>query len=130
MKRTDKELQSLQVPWEAEYGYAQAVKKGNTVWIAGQLGHDEKGVLAEGMDAQTEQTYNNIKEILESYGMTMDDVVEEVLYVTDMGSAFAARKKYGWQFYPDPRRVASTIVAIGGLALPGQLIEIKIVASL
>ena len=130
MKQADKELQSLHMPWEEEYGYAQAVKKGNTVWISGQLGHDEKGTLAEGMDAQTIQTYENIKKILEGYQMSMDNVVEEVIYVTDMPSAFAARKKYGRQFYPDPRRIASTIVVVGGLALPGQLIEIKIVACI
>jgi enamine deaminase RidA (YjgF/YER057c/UK114 family) len=102
MKKTDKEIQSFGRPWEEEYGYAQAAKKGNTVWISGQLGHDEKGTLAEGMDAQTFQTYVNIKKILEGYQMSMDDVVEEVLYVIDMASAFAARKKYGRQFYPDP----------------------------
>ena len=130
MKKTDKEIQSFNMPWEEEYGYAQAVKKGNTVWISGQLGHDDKGTLAEGMDAQTLLTYSNIKKILDSYQMSMDDVVEEVIYVTDMTSAFAARKKYGRQFYANPKRIASTIVVVGGLALPGQLIEIKIEASL
>lgn len=98
------------------------------VWISGQLGHDENGVLAIGMEEQTILTYANIKKLLEGYQMTMDDVVEEVLYVTDMASAFAVRKKYGRQFYPEPKRIASTIVVVSGLALPGQLIEIKIVA--
>lgn len=130
MKKPNREVQSLQMPWEEEYGYAQAVKKGNTVWISGQVGHDEKGTLAEGMDAQTFLTYTNIKKLLEGYGMSMEDVVEEVIYVTDMASGFAARKKYGRQFYADPRRIASTIVVVGGLALSDQLIEIKIVACL
>ena len=130
MKKADKEIQSLNMPWEEEYGYAQAVKKGNTVWISGQLGHDDKGTLAEGMDAQTFLTYSNIKKILDSYQMSMDDVVEEVIYVTDMSSGFAARKKCGRQFYHNSKRIASTIVVVDGLALPGKLIEIKIVASL
>jgi enamine deaminase RidA (YjgF/YER057c/UK114 family) len=129
MAKTDRQVQSLQMPWEEEYGYAQAVKKGNTVWISGQLGHDDKGNMAEGMDAQTLKTYGNIKKILENYGMSMDDVVEEVLYVTDMASGFQARKKYGKQFYSDPKQIASTMVVISGLAIPGQLIEIKIVAQ-
>jgi enamine deaminase RidA (YjgF/YER057c/UK114 family) len=123
-----KEIQTLNMPWEEEYGYAQAVKKGNTVWVSGQLGHDEKGNLAIGMDAQMDQTYRNIKKLLEAYKMTMDTVVEEVLYVTDMAAAFVARKKKGPQFYPDPKSIASSIVEVSRLAIPGQLVEIKVVA--
>jgi enamine deaminase RidA (YjgF/YER057c/UK114 family) len=130
MKQSEKEVQSLQMPWESEYGYAQAVKKGNMVWVSGQLGHDDKGVLGEGMDEQTLRTYTNIKKVLKAYQMGMNEVVEEVIYTTDMATAFAARKKYGRQFYPDPMQIASTIVVVSGLALPGQLIEIKVVAIL
>jgi enamine deaminase RidA (YjgF/YER057c/UK114 family) len=128
MKNQQKETQGFGMPWEDEYGYAQAVKKGKTVWIAGQLGHDEKGTLLEGMEAQMKQTYANIKQLLSRFNMTMDDVVEEVLYVTDMPSAFVARRDNKAVFYPDPKSVASTIVVVGGLALPGQLVEVKIVA--
>lgn len=44
---TEKKIQSLGMPWEKEYGYAQAVMKGYTAWLAGQVGHDDKGMLAE-----------------------------------------------------------------------------------
>jgi len=128
MQQELKELQTLGMPWEDDYGYAQAVKKGDMVWIAGQLGHDEKGVLAQGMEAQMKQTYVNIKKLLSRFNMTMDDVVEEVLYVLDMQSAFEARRNNKAEFYPDPKSVASTIVVVQGLALPEQLVEIKIVA--
>jgi enamine deaminase RidA (YjgF/YER057c/UK114 family) len=128
MKQAEKELQSLGMPWEDDYGYAQAVKKGDTVWVSGQLGHDEKGVLANGMEAQMKQTYINIKNLLSRFNMTMDDIVEEVLYVTDMQTAFEARKNNKAEFYPNPKSVASTIVVVNGLALPGQLVEIKIIA--
>jgi 2-iminobutanoate/2-iminopropanoate deaminase len=129
MKNESKEIQTLNMPWEEDYGYAQAVKKGNTVWLAGQVGHDENGILADGMEAQVKLCYTNIKKLLDAYNMAMDDIVEEVLYVLDMGTAFAARKKLGCEIYPDPKRIASTIIVVNGLALPGQLIEIKIVAK-
>lgn len=128
MKNGHKTSQGFGMPWEDDYGYAQAVKKGDTVWIAGQLGHDEKGNLLTGMEAQMKQSYVNIKKLLSSFDMTMGDVVEEVLYVTDMATAFEARKKNKTLFYDDPKGVASTIVVVNGLALPGQLVEIKIVA--
>ena len=129
MERTEKETQSLGMPWETEYGYAQAVSAGNTVWLSGQLGHDDKGVLAEGMEAQMRQTYANAKKLLSGYGMTMDDVVEEVVYVLDTQAAFLARKKLGREVYPDPMQVASTLIGVVGLAIPGQLVEIKIIVQ-
>ena len=128
MNSAPKEFQGFGMPWEDDYGYAQAVKKGDTVWISGQLGHDEKGVLLEGMEAQMKQTYANIKLLLSRFDMSMDDVVEEVLYVLDMATAFAVRKTYKAEFYAHPETVASTIVVVNGLALPGQLVEIKIIA--
>ena len=36
-----KEIQRLDMPWEKDYQYAQGVRNGNTVWLAGQLGHDD-----------------------------------------------------------------------------------------
>ncbi len=117
------------MPWETDYGYAQAVRAGDTVWLSGQLGHDDKGVLAEGMEAQMRQTYANVKKILNAYGMSMDDVVEEVVYVLDTAAGLAARIKLSREVYPDPMQVASTIIGVVGLALPGQLVEIKIVAK-
>ena len=124
-----KEIQKLDVPWEKDYQYAQGVKRGDTVWLAGQLGHDDKGILATGMEAQVQLSYNNIKKLLTAFNLEMDDVVEEVLYVLDMPAAFEATKKLRQQFYKNPGEVATTIDAVRGLALPGQLIEIKIVAK-
>lgn len=117
------------MPWEDIYGYAQAVKKGNTVWISGQLGHNDKGELAEGMEAQMKQTYANIKALLSRFDMTMENVVEEVIYAMDMATAFEGRKNLKAEFYDKPKSVASTMVGVIGLALPGQLVEIKIIAT-
>ncbi|MFT3796155.1 RidA family protein [Flavobacterium sp.] len=128
MLNEKKKIQALHMPWEKEYGYAQAVQHKNTVWVSGQLGHDDNGQLLSGMENQMRQTYANIGKLLKGFDLKPDDVVEEVIYVTDMASAFEARKIVGYEFYPDPMRIASTIVVVGGLALPGQLIEIKTVA--
>lgn len=129
MLNKNKEFKTFNMSWENEYGYVQAVKNGDTVWISGQLGHNEQGILAEGMENQVKQTYANIGRLLQGFEMTPDDIVEEVIYATDMPSAFEQRKKEGALFYPDPKRIASTIVGVRDLALPGQLVEIKIVAK-
>ena len=129
MLQENKTAEGFGMPWENIYGYAQAVKKGDTVWISGQLGHNKEGEVAEGMEAQMKQTYANIKELLSRYDMTMENVVEEVIYAMDMASAFEVRKNFKAEFYDHPKTVASTMVGVSGLALPGQLVEIKIIAT-
>jgi enamine deaminase RidA (YjgF/YER057c/UK114 family) len=123
------------VPWEDSYGYAQAVKAGDTIYVSGQLSHDADGnmvgVAPPDMAAQMRQSYANAKRILAGFGATLDDVVEEVLYVTDMEQAFAAAGPVRKEAYGSPRpAVASTILVTPRLALAAQLIEIKFVAKL
>jgi enamine deaminase RidA (YjgF/YER057c/UK114 family) len=76
------------------------------------------------------QTYANAKKILSQFGATLDNVVEEVLCVTDMDTAFAVagsvRKEAYGSKKPD---VASTILVTPRLAFPTQLIEIKFIAK-
>jgi hypothetical protein len=38
-----KEQASLGMPWEEQYGYAQAVKVGDTIYLSGQVSHDDEG---------------------------------------------------------------------------------------
>lgn len=87
-----KETRSLGMPWEAQYGYAQAVRVGDTIYLSGQVSHDDEGnIVGEGdMEAQMRQAYANIEKVLAQYGAGMDNLVDEILFVTDMESAFAA----------------------------------------
>jgi 2-iminobutanoate/2-iminopropanoate deaminase len=118
----NKETMSLGMPWEKEYGYSQAVKVGDTIYVSGQVAHDDNGkIVGKGeMEAQMRQAYSNIHKVLAQYGATMDNIVDETLFVTDMDSAFAAAIKCR----------ASTIVQIQRLAFPDLMIEIKCVAKI
>ena len=40
-----KEAAYFGVPWEDAYGYAQAIKVGDTIYVSGQLSHDDKGTM-------------------------------------------------------------------------------------
>ncbi|MBU8976040.1 RidA family protein [Lysobacter sp. MMG2] len=131
------------MPWEDAYGYAQAVKVGDTIYVSGQLSHDAEGNIvgapaldAKGrildhsnMEIQMRQTYANARALLGQFGASLDNVVEEVLYVTDMDAAFAVAGTVRKQAYgTDKPSVASTILVTPRLALPTQLIEIKFIA--
>jgi 2-iminobutanoate/2-iminopropanoate deaminase len=71
------------------------------------------------------QAYANIEKVLALYGATMENIVEEVLFVTDMDAAFAARVKCRQEVFSGDRVLASTIVQIQRLAFSELMIEIR-----
>jgi 2-iminobutanoate/2-iminopropanoate deaminase len=128
----NKETKSLGMPWEKEYGYSQAVKVGDTIYLSGQVSHDDRGNIVglRDMEAQMRQAYANIQKVLAQYGATIDNIVDEVLFVTDMDAAFAAAVKCRPEIFSGTPVVASTIVQIQRLAFPELMIEIRCVAKL
>jgi 2-iminobutanoate/2-iminopropanoate deaminase len=126
-----KEIKGLGMAWEKEYGYSQAVKVGDTIYISGQVSHDDKGnIIGLGdMEAQMRQSYANIKKVLAMYGAKMENIVDEILFVTDMDAAFAAAVKCRQDIFSGTPVVASTIVQIQRLAFPQLMIEIRCVAK-
>lgn len=120
------------MPWEAQYGYAQAVRVGDTIYVAGQVGHDDAGeIIGEGdMEAQMRQAYRNAIKVLADLGATLDHVVDEILFVTDMEAAFSARVKMKDEMFGGRPNLASTIVQIQRLAMPPLMVEIRLVAKI
>jgi enamine deaminase RidA (YjgF/YER057c/UK114 family) len=126
-----KDVKGFGLPWEESYGFAQAVKVGDTIYVSGQLGLDDQGnMIYSNMETQMRQTYANAKKILSQFGATLENVVEEVLYVLDMETAFAAAGPVRKEAYASKTpAVASTIIVTPRLSLPTQLIEIKFIAK-
>lgn len=139
-KNLEKKLGHLGVPWEAAYGYAQAVQVGNTIYVSGQLSHDDEGNLvgpapvdasgkitdASSMELQMRTTYANAVKLLAQFGATLDHVVEETIYVMDFDAAFAVAGPVRKAAYnTDKPECASTMVGTTRLAFPQQLVEIS-----
>jgi 2-iminobutanoate/2-iminopropanoate deaminase len=127
-----KTVKQLGMPWEESYGYAQGVRVGDTLYLSGQVSHDDQGniVGAGDMEAQMRQAYANVRKMLAQYGATMANVVDEVLFVIDMDAAMAARSKLKDEVYGGKPEIASTIVQIARLAMPEFMIEIRCIARL
>jgi enamine deaminase RidA (YjgF/YER057c/UK114 family) len=127
----NKQAKSLGMPWEQEYGYAQAVKVGDTIYVAGQVSHDDQGkVLGEGdMEIQMRAAYANVAKVLAQYGATMENLVDETVFVTDMDAAFRARVKMKQEVFGGSPVLTSTIVQIQRLAFPSLMVEIRCVAK-
>jgi enamine deaminase RidA (YjgF/YER057c/UK114 family) len=126
----EKDVKNFGLPWEKDY--AQSVKVGDTIYLSGQVSHDDKGNLVGpgNVEAQLKQVYLNIQNLLAQHGATMKNIVDETLFVTDMDNAFAAAVKCRKSIFGETPSVASTIVQIQRLAFPEYLIEIKCVAKL
>lgn len=129
--KISKEAKSLNMPWEQEYGYSQAVKVGDTIYLSGQISHDETGeIVGVGdVEAQMRQAYANIKKLLSEYGAGLDNIVDETWFVTGIEAASAAAVKVRKEIYSGSPVVALTVVQIERLAFPELLIEIKCVAK-
>jgi enamine deaminase RidA (YjgF/YER057c/UK114 family) len=108
------------------------VKVGDTIYLAGQVSHDAEGnIIGVGdMEKQMRQAYANVAEVLAHYGATMDNIVDEVLFVTNMEAAFTAAVNCRQEVFSGAPVVASTIVQIGRLAFPEFMIEIKCIARI
>lgn len=137
--KIQKKIVNFGVAWEGLFGYVQGVQVKDTIYLSGQLSHDKDGTLIapaalnedgkpanfEQMEEQIRQTYRNAVALLAEFGATIDDVVEETLYVLDVDSAFVAGGKVRKEVYgTEQPQCASNIIGSSRLAFPAQLVEI------
>ena len=79
--------------------YSQAIRTGNTIYVSGQLPVDPAtGAFPEGIEAQAKQSLTNIKNILESEGYSMADVVKTTVLLKDINDFAAMNGVYGTFF--------------------------------
>jgi 2-iminobutanoate/2-iminopropanoate deaminase len=121
--RTDSAPQPLQgAP------YSQAVRFGNLLFVAGQVGlppgHD--ALVGESIEEQTKQACENLKAVLEAAGSSFDRVLQTTIYITDFGDFAGLNEVYGR--YVGEKPPARATVQVAGLPM-GAKVEIAVVAS-
>ena len=109
--------------------YNQAIRVGDLVFVAGQLGISlETGELAgPSIQEQTEQIMKNLGAILDAAGSGLDKLVKTTVFLLDLGH-FAGMNEVYARHVGDRPPARSTI---GISALPsGALVEIEAVAHI
>lgn len=109
--------------------YSQAISTESLVYTAGQAGLDPAtGDLVEGgIEAQTRQTLNNLKSVLEAADSGLNYAIKTTVFLKDMNDFSKMNAIYS-EFFPENPPARSTIAAA---ALPkGALVEIEVVALL
>lgn len=113
--------------------FAEGVRVGNVLYLAGQVGIDLEGRVGATLAEQTRLAYSNVASILAKFDATMQNVVDETIFVTSIpelltdAAAFTAARS---SFYGEKPDVAQTLVQVAGLFRPEFRIEIKCIAHL
>jgi len=109
--------------------YVSAIKTGNLIFCSGQTGIDpETGrVESNTVEGQTQQVMSNLKAVLASQGLTLQNIVKCNVYLSDMANFERMNEIYGDML--EGHTPARTTVAVTGLPLDA-LVEIECVAEL
>ncbi len=109
--------------------FSEAVQVGNMLYLSGQVGNipGEMNVVPGGIGHETRQTMENIKEVLERYGSSMDQVVKCLCMLEDINEWAEMSAEYV-KFFPN-HKPARSAFAGRGLAI-GAKAEIECWATI
>ncbi len=108
--------------------YSQALRCGNTVYLAGQIGLDPATMeMAAGIGPQIRRVLENLKAVAKAAGGSLDDVVKVTVYLADLGD-FARVNEIMATFFTEPYPARA---AVGVASLPrGALVEMDAIMVL
>ncbi len=80
--------------------YSQAVQAGNFVFVSGQVGKDpvSGAMKTENIKVEATQVMNNIKNILETAGLKMSNIVKTTIFLSSMDDFAQVNEVYGSYF--------------------------------
>jgi 2-iminobutanoate/2-iminopropanoate deaminase len=120
---TSTETTSINLP------FSEAVRVGNILYLSGVLGNipGTKELVPGGIKAETKQTMENIKRILERYGSSLSQLVKCKVMLADINDWNAMNEVY-LSYFPKDRLPARSSLAASGLALNAR-VEIECMAT-
>ena len=108
--------------------YVHAKEAGDLVFLSG-VGprHPETDEIPDGIEAQTHATFSNVMAILEAAGLDMSNVIDIMVFLTNMERDF---KKFNsiYAQYLEGYKTTRTTVEVGALPTP-IAVEFKVVAK-
>jgi len=106
----------------AKLPFSQAVRVGDVVYMSGSIGNvpGKPELVPGGIEPETKQMMENIREVLQGNGLTFDDVFKCTAMLADMSKWGAFNKIYVTYFKPEHLPARSALGA-NGLALGAQI---------
>ncbi len=113
----------LASPDSTSYPFSPGVRVGNMIYLSGQLGATiQKGTMVlvpGGIEAETRQAMENVKQILERNHSSLEHVVKCTVMIADMADWPKLNPIYA-SYFPGPKPARSAIGA-NGLALNAKV---------
>ena len=108
--------------------YNQAIRAGDTIYVAGQIPVDPRtNQIVEGDAAtQARQVFENIKAILEAAGASLDRVVKTTIFLADVNDFAAVNAVYA-EYFTSTLPARST-VAVAALPGGGAKLQVDAIA--
>lgn len=108
--------------------FSQCIRAGNLLFISGQVAWDAKGKVLALDDAggQARQAFENMRQLLEVAGGSLDDIVKLTFYLTNIDDWEAVRQAREACFRPP--YPAATTVQVTSLRFPEFLLEVDAIA--
>ena len=111
--------------FEKNAQYANAVIHNGLVYVSGQYGERS---LDESIEAQTEETLNNISRVLEAVGSSTSNLLSTCVYLDDIDN-FDVMNRI-WSAWVDPESPPARATVESRLADKRMRIEISCIATL
>ena len=107
--------------------YSQAVISGDFVFVSGQIpiNPETSKVIEGGIEAQTVQVLENLKNILESIDLTLDDVVKTSVFLSSFSDFQSFNRVYSKYFDKTPPARTTAQACL----MSGVLLEIDAIAK-
>jgi enamine deaminase RidA (YjgF/YER057c/UK114 family) len=117
------------VSFSGKYSLAAEVPAGTKLlYVSGQVGTAPDGKLPVGFEAQCEQVWMNMGEVLRAGGMSYKDIVKVNVFLTD-SRFIGPYREVRDRFIKEAPFPASTLLVVAGLADPAMLVEVEAVAA-
>ena len=112
--------------------FDRAVRMDNVLYVSGTSAMTNAGggdmnnrKLVEGIEAQTRETWDNIKKVVDAAGFQMSDIFRVYMFITDR-KYFKAVDEINKEYTPEKGFMASAFVC--DLMHPEMLVEIEVTA--
>jgi 2-iminobutanoate/2-iminopropanoate deaminase len=116
----------ISLPDPSKLPISPAVRAGDYIFVSGQIGFtDLTGKEVKGIEAQTKQCFENIKQILQAEGSSLSDIVKVTVFLSDSSNFVKMNEVYQSYLtkgYPARSTVLTSLIS------PDMLIEIECIA--
>ena len=129
MEKSDVVIPKGQEVLYDRFHFAPAVRDGDRLYCSGVIGTGADGKCSPDPEAQFSQAFETVSSVLAAAGVSFAAVVEMTTFHVDLQKNLAAFMKVKDRFVSAPYP-AWTAIGITELAIPGGLVEIKVIARL